>query len=298
MDSMMDDPANGHAGRVVGTVAGLRRFPVKSMLGEAPDALALTASGVEGDRAWAVLDAETGKVASAKHAKLWRGLLACTGRTVGGNGAGEVEVSLPDGTAHRAGDPALDGLLTALTGRAVRLAGVPPEGAALDRAHPEAVLAEGVDADVASDILVLGAAAPPGSFLDYAPVHLITSATLDGLAAAPLGGEPVEDARYRANVVVRSLPGAPAFPENDWVGGTLRIGPEVELRVILQTPRCAVPALAHGALPARPGALRAAAERNRVDIPGFGRQPCAGCYAAVLRDGTIREGDAVSFTPG
>ena len=294
MDSVME----ARAGQVVGTVAGLRRFPVKSMLGEAPASLALTASGVDGDRAWAVLDEATGKVASAKHAKLWRGLLACSGRTLGGTGGGDVEVSLPDAAAHRAGDPALDGLLSALTGRPVRLAEVPPEGAALDRAHPEAVLAEGLDADVASDILVLGAAAPPGTFLDYAPVHLIATATLDGLAAAPADGDPVEDARYRANIIVRSPPGTPAFPENGWVGGTLRIGPEVELRVILQTPRCAVPTLAHGAMPPRPGALRAAAERNRVDIPGFGHQPCAGCYAEVLRDGTIQEGDLVTFTPG
>ena len=279
---------------VVGTVAALRRYPVKSMLGEAPDALALTASGVAGDRAWAVLDMATGKVASAKHAKLWRGLLACTGRMHGE----EVGIALPDGAAHRAGDPALDRLLSALTGREVTLANVPPEGAALDRAHPEAVLAEGLDADVASDILVLGAGAPSGTFLDYAPVHLITSATLDGLTAALPEGGPVEEARYRANVVIRSPDGTPAFPENDWVGGTVRIGEAVALRVILQTPRCAVPTLAHGALPPRPGALRAAAERNRVEIPGFGNQPCAGVYAEVLRDGTIREGDPVTFTPG
>jgi uncharacterized protein YcbX len=287
--------------RAVGTVAALHRYPVKSMLGETPDALAVTARGIAGDRAWAVLDEGTGKVASAKRAKLWRGLLACAGRSLGAAGqAGgtAIEIRLPDGTTHCAGDPALNDLLSALTGRRVRLASVPPEGAELDRAHPEAVLAEGLDADVASDILKLGAAAPPGTFFDYAPIHLMTSTTLDGLSAGLAGEPPIEEIRYRANVLIRSTDGLPGFPENGWVGGTVRIGAAVALRVILQTPRCAVPVLAHGDLPPRPGALRAAVERNRVEIPGFGNQPCAGAYAEVLQEGMIQIGDPVTFTPG
>ncbi|MGH7152512.1 MAG: hypothetical protein ACREF3_01185, partial [Acetobacteraceae bacterium] len=71
----------------------------------------------------------------------------------------------------------------------------------------------------------------------------------------------------------------------------------VALRVILQTPRCSIPMLAHGPLPARTAALRVLAERNRVDIPGFGDQPCAGVYVSVLQEGTIRKGDRVVVTP-
>ena len=269
----------------VGTVASLYRYPVKSMLGEGCDALAVTRRGVVGDRAWAILDEATGKVASAKRPKLWRSLLGCSAQTVDD---GAAEIRLPDSAVYRAGDPALDDRLSALTGRAVRLSGTPPDGAEIDRAHPEAQLVAGLDADVASDIHVLGGAAPAGTFLDYAPLHLITSATLDGLD----GGEP---ARYRANIVIRSPSGTPWFPENEWLGGTLRIG-AVTLRIVLQTPRCAIPALAHGALPSRPEALRLAADRNRVDVPGFGHQPCAGVYAEVLRDGVIRERDAVTFS--
>ncbi len=285
---------------LVGIIETLHRYPVKSMLGEACDSLPVTAAGVAGDRAWAVIDEATGKVASAKGPKLWRNLLSCAGRTLdeAGPAGGAVEVTLADGSVRRAGDPALDGLLTDLTRRKVHLASVPPDGAELDRAQPEAVLAEGVDADVASTILALGAGAPPGTFLDYAPVHLITSATLDGITAALPGEVPVEKTRYRANVVIRSPVGTPEFTENGWVGGTLRIGDVVTLRVVLQTPRCAVPMLAHGELPPRPGAVRATAERNRVEIPGFGNQPCAGIYAEVLRPGTIHTGDRVVFTPG
>lgn len=280
----------------VGTVEILRRFPVKSMLGEVHETLTVSTRGIAGDRAWAVLDQVTGKVASAKGARLWRGLLTCSAQiSPGKNGATATLVTMPDGPRHEAGDPALDSLMSALTGRTVRLISVPPHDAEVDRAHPEAQLAEGLDADVASDILKLGAAAPPGTFFDYAPLHLLTTATLDGLAATP--GDPVEDLRYRANVVIRSPAGTVGFVENDWVDGTIRIGESVALLVVLQTPRCVIPTLAHGPLPSRPGALRAAADCNRVEIPGFGNQPCAGVYAQVLQGGNIHQGDTVTFTP-
>ncbi len=277
----------------VGTVELLFRYPVKSMLGEAQSTLAVVAKGAAGDRAWALLDDETGQVASAKRPKLWRSLLNCTARTVGQDA---VTIAFHDGTTRHAGDPALDSMLSSLTGRPVRLAHTPPADAEIVRSHPEAQIAEGLDVDVAFDILKLGGAAPPGTFLDYAPLHLITTATLDGLADAQPEGT-ADPARYRPNIVIRSPAGTAWFPENAWLGGTVQIGEAVTLRIVLQTPRCAIPSLAHGALPPMPQALRVAAERNRVDVPGFGFQPCAGVYAEVIADGTIQAGDRVTFVP-
>ena len=280
--------------QTVGILQSLHRYPVKSMLGEALAAAAVTARGVTGDRAFALVDAATGNVASAKRPQLWRGLLACSAATL--DGSAHVSVRLPGGSLHRAGDGALDHLLSALTGRGVWLERVAPEGAALERSHPEAVLAAGPEAEVAMDSLTLGQGAPPGTFMDYAPLHLLTTATLDSLSVGQPGG-PLEAARYRPNIIIQSPQDGARFPENAWVNGMLRIGAEVTLRVILSSPRCAVPMLAHGALPARPAAVKAAAERNRVDIPGFGDQPCAGVYAAVMQEGMIRAGDTITFTP-
>ena len=66
------------------------------------------------------------------------------------------------------------------------------------------------------------------------------------------------------------------------------------LRVIARTPRCAVPTLAHGALPRDTEALRVLARHNRVQaFPDSNPEPCAGVYAAVLRPGRIRAGDPV-----
>src|SRR6059058_2333056 len=61
----------------VGTIDALWRFPVKSMLGEELREVDLSEGGVLGDRAYAIRDRETGKVASAKHPKLWPDLLGC-----------------------------------------------------------------------------------------------------------------------------------------------------------------------------------------------------------------------------
>lgn len=284
----------GEAERFVGTVQSLHRYPVKSMLGEAHATATLTARGVTGDRAFALIDAATGKIASAKRPQLWRCLLDCAARTE--HATGEVIVRLPGGSVHRAGEGVLDHLLSCLAGRGVWLETVPPEGAELERSHPEAVLADGPDAQVGMDGLTLGQGAPPGTFMDYAPLHMITTATLASLSEGQPDG-PLDAARYRPNLIIRSPPGTAGFPENGWVDGTLRIGDTVRLRIILATPRCAIPMLAHGALPQCPAAVKAAAERNRVEIPGFGNQPCAGVYAAVEREGMISVGDAIAFTP-
>jgi hypothetical protein len=98
--------------------------------------------------------------------------------------------------------------------------------------------------------------------------------------------------RYRPNIVIRTA--APGFTENDWLGRDLRIGDELTLRVIARTPRCAVPTLAHGALPRDAEALRVLAQHNRVvPLDSHDPEPCAGVYAEVLNPGHIRAGDTV-----
>jgi uncharacterized protein YcbX len=66
------------------------------------------------------------------------------------------------------------------------------------------------------------------------------------------------------------------------------------LRVTLPTPRCSVPTLEHGSLGRAPDAVRTPMRENRVDVPGFGKLPCTGCYAVVVRPGTVRVGDGVT----
>jgi uncharacterized protein YcbX len=61
----------------VGTVGRLWRFPVKSMGGESPMEVELTAHGLLGDRVYALLDLETDKVVNAKRVREFPDLLEC-----------------------------------------------------------------------------------------------------------------------------------------------------------------------------------------------------------------------------
>ncbi len=268
-------------------VNGLRRYPVKSMLGESVDSLFVDKGGAEGDRRLALIDAETGHVASAKHARLWRGLLQCTATAC----AGRVNIRLPDGTNLTSDDPDVDEALSRLLGRTVRLVRQRPEGATLERPDPEKLLELGLDApdaEVGGRILEIAQATPGDSFTDEAPLHAITTATLDHIG--------VVARRYRPNLVIATPPGYPPYGESDWVGREIVAG-EARLRALTSTSRCVVPTLEHGPLPRAPQALRTPAAENRWDTGGHGPQPCAGAYLEVLAQGVIRIGDPVTVEP-
>ncbi len=277
---------------MLGTVAALRRYPVKSMLGEDVDASDVTFTGLAGDRQLAVVSRATGKIASAKFPRLWRDLLTVSAAAADDPAAdGAVRITLPEGKIVWSSDAGVDTILSGLLDEPVTLTATPVPGAALDRAVPEAVLRDGVDAQVPAELMEIGGGGPPGTFVDFAPLHLLTTSTLDRIAElSPHGRADLE--RYRPNIVIRTA-GA-GFTENDWLERTLRIGDDLVLRVIARTPRCAVPTLAHGALPRDPDALRVLARHNRVEpLDSLDPEPCAGVYAEVLRPGRIRTGDPV-----
>ncbi|MEH1166826.1 MOSC domain-containing protein [Micromonospora sp. CPCC 205539] len=273
---------------ISGRLAQVRRYPVKSLLGERLPAAEVGESGVAGDRVLALVDEATGRVASAKQPHRWRGLLTLRAT---GTAPESARITLPDGREFSTADPDIDVTLSAAVGRPVTLVDAVPADATLLRSHPDAVLAAGLADEVAADESRLGSAAP-GTFFDFAPIHLVTTATLDRIAAdLPPGAGTVQ--RYRPNLVLDTA--EDAFAENGWVGRELRIGPDLVLAVLAPTPRCAVSTLVHGPLPRAVEALRVPARLNRVEpLPGMGPQPCVGAYARVVRAGRVAEGDRVS----
>jgi uncharacterized protein len=125
----------------VGTIRALWRFPVKSMLGEQLDAADLGVAGIVGDRAYAIRDRETGKVASAKHPKLWPDLFACRAAFVGtphpDDEVPPARIELADGTSVLTDAPDVDDVLSSFFGRDVELARAAQHGYTIDQYHPD-----------------------------------------------------------------------------------------------------------------------------------------------------------------
>ena len=277
----------------VGAIEELWRYPIKSMLGQRLAQAAVTELGVPGDRRLALVDRESGKVASAKVPRLWRDLLRCAAsiEVPAKTEAAAVRISLPDDKPFWSTDADADERLSGFIGRSVHLTDTPPAQATLDRSRPDEVLSDGLDAEVEADIIQMGGGGPAGTFVDYAPLHLITTSTLDRIAELGARGE-IERERYRPNLVIRTT--EHGFVENTWLDREVHIGKDLRLKVLAITPRCAVPTLEHGALPRDVMALRTVALHNRVaPLTGVSPEPCAGVYAQVVAPGRIGLGDKV-----
>jgi uncharacterized protein YcbX len=266
----------------LGSVGALWRYPVKSMLGEELNASSIGERGLLGDRVYAIVDPETGKVASAKNPKKWPHLFDCRSAFVEpprpDGVVPPVSVTLPDGRISRSDDGDFDAAISAMLGRAGRLQTSIPEKPVLEEYWPDI---EGLDQrDTVTD-----EALPEGTFFDLAPVHLLTTATLDRLREIYPDGR-FEVRRFRPNIVVRSPPGERSFVESDWVDRTLAIGEEVRLRITRPCPRCVMTTLPQADLPGDPGILRTAAQHNEAHV---------GIYAEVLQSGFVRRNDPVWF---
>jgi uncharacterized protein YcbX len=277
------------------------------MRGERLEQAELTPRGLVGDRAYALIDTETGKVASAKSVRLFPDLLGCQASFLesprSGFEAQPVRITLPNGTTVTSDAGDCDRVLSAYFRREVRLGRAAPEEFAIDQYHPDV---EGADPAGHRDTVVeqkLGSAffaaaglvspVPAGSFFDLFPVSVLTTSTLDRLNELRPQSR-FDERRFRMNVIVGSL--EPGFVENGWVGRELTIGDGMRLSVALSDPRCVMTTLPQDDLPADTEVLRALVQYNKVHVPGAGEFPCAGAYAEVQAPGTIRRGDRVALS--
>ena len=260
----------------VGLVAELWRFPVKSMQGEQLHSVTFGTAGMIGDRAWAAVAADTGKVLSAKTQPR---LLDAAARTDAETGS--VTIELPDGTVFGAADPSASDQLSAYLGKDIRLEpAVSSSGAAyemtFDPPNDEAELYEIPIND--------------GTFFDLCSFHLLTTASLETWAErAP--SSTWDRRRFRPNLLVEtSEPGE--RPEDEWVGHALGVGDAV-LQVDLRTVRCALPLRAQPALGDEPPL-----ERD-VDIfrtLSAGHDNHLGVYGSVTAPGRVTVGDAITLS--
>lgn len=282
-----------------GTIAALWRYPVKSMQGEPLEEALLTKRGLLGDRAYALFDHETGTIATAKHPRRWPMLLACSARfvsppTVAGL-LPAVAITLPNGAVVSSDDPDVDTRLSAAFGRRVALI---PAG---EVSHFRE--ADRTPLDAAPDDLILrreplALGAPPGTFFDYGPLHLLTTATLAFLQARHPAGQ-FDPRRFRPNVLLAVA--GDNLIEHGWLGTTLALGDVAQVFAIDPAPRCVVTTLAQGELPRDVGVLRTitthSAAPSVTAAPGVVFPAVAGVYGRVTRPGLVRRQDTINAVP-
>jgi hypothetical protein len=276
----------------VGTVVELRRYPVKSMLGEVIGEASVSGRGLAGDRAYGLVDRETGRVVSVKRPRRWGRIFELTAVT----GPSGVRVSFVDGRSFAADDPALDRALSEFFGREVELVTVPIPGRAI---FDEAWMGElkggapppGDQEPVGEEGIIDGGGSygVEGGMFNYGAVHLLTTGAVRALEAASPGTR-FDPHRFRPNVVIDT--DEDGFAETSWQGHTVRVG-DVEFDMEFTVPRCVMTTMAQDDLPADPDVLRTITRVNRVELIGH-LYPCLGIYGKPRQGGTIRVGDPVT----
>ena len=277
---------------IAGSVLSVLRYPVKSMMGEELTAADVREGGLIGDRAYALIDNTTGKIASAKNPRKWARLFDCHASFVEpprkGHPLPPVWIMLPDGSNITSDQPNANAVLSHFFEREVTLAKTAPESPALEEYWPD------IDGLAHRDTVTeesIALSSPKGSFFDYAVAHVITTNTLNRLRELYPQGR-FEARRFRPNMIVAVGKSEPDFVENSWVGLSVEIGDSLVLKVTNPCPRCVMTTLPQADLPQDHGILRTAAQHNQPFVPALAQaMPSVGVYANVLRSGTVRRGD-------
>ena len=265
-----------------GMVVSIWRYPVKSMLGEELNSSYVTERGLIGDRAYALIDQKTGKVASAKNPKKWGKLFDFRSVFIDPPQVVEnipsVRITFPDGTHIFSDQNNIDYTLSKVLDQDVRLMRASLERPSYEEYWPD------IDG-LAQREKVTDETMPSQTFFDIAIIHLLTTSTINRLRELYPEGR-FEVRRFRPNIVMESASGERNFIENLWMGKKIMIGEDIVLRVTGTCTRCVMTTLPQGDLPKDLGILRTIARYNKVN---------AGVYASVQRGGTIRRGDLVRF---
>ncbi len=277
---------------LLGTVAEIWRFPVKSFGGERIPAVELDAAGIPGDRRLALRDATTGKILSAKSPAIGTALLECAAVT----GAGGHVTATVAGRTFDA-DTERDALTAALSGHLDR-AVVIDDAVGADDLY-ESYWPE-VDDVLLSDVTIdlpIAMSTAKTRFVDLAALQMVATSSLDHLQQL-LPGSRIDTARFRPGLVIDTSAtggGTDGFVENGWTQRDARLG-DARIRLTDASPRCVMTTLAQHDLPRDRAVLQTLARHNRIETEGLGAFACLGIYAEVVEPGRVREGDALTVT--
>ncbi|MFF8268333.1 MOSC domain-containing protein [Streptomyces sp. NPDC016562] len=236
---------------VLGVVERVWRYPIKSTGGELLQRVGADARGLLGDRLFAVRDS-AGKFGSGKNTRRFRrmpGLLHLRSRYADDVHIDIDNVELLDSQGVVVPDPTM--YLRGYLGRD--------------------------DVEVAREGTV--------SHFDQLPLSVLTTATLDWVRSV-VPGVPVDERRFRPNLLVRTPPGTPPFVEDEWFGSKARIGDGLCVEFVRSSERCVMINEAQQDLPHSSLVLRAIANAHETRLDAL---------AVVTVPGLVQTGDTITL---
>jgi MOSC domain-containing protein len=255
------------------------------MMGEELNSSYITERGLIGDRTYAVVDKQTGKVASAKNPRKWGKLFDFHSMFIDSpnedvNNIPPVRITFPDGSNIFSDSKKddMDSNLSKVFDREVSLM----KDSGFEQPSYEEYWPD-IDGLTQRET-VTDEGMPSKTFFDIAVIHILTTSTINRLRELYPEGR-FEVRQFRPNIVVESKDKKDDFIENSWMGKKIMIGEDVVLKVTLTCTRCVMITLPQGDLPQDLGILRTVAKYNHVNT---------GVYASVERGGgTIHRGDTI-----
>jgi hypothetical protein len=261
---------------IIGTVASLWRYPVKSMRGEEVDAAFLGFAGIYGDRLFAFRSAASPK-----------GFPYLTGREQQDMLRYRPRFRHPDKAAQ---PPNLADAERLVPGLPLNPTYAEPADLMVDVETPSGEILA-IDNPVLIRMLrdrideahILTLVRSDRALTDCRPVSLLSVQTVQQLRAEL--GTVVDQRRFRANIYV-DLASAGGFGEDGLVGRSLRLGSKVVITILERDPRCKMITLDPETGVSNPEFLRQVTEAH---------DGMAGVYGAVLVEGTLRKGDTITL---
>lgn len=186
-------------------VAGLWRYPVKSLQGEAIESATVEPDGIAGDRRWGLRDQSTGRILTARR----RPELLAASAVYADD---EPVITLPDGKITVGPGDDTDRKLSQWLGSPVAL--VPSSGTEAGRAE---FFADATD----DNSQAIEWTMPAGRYVDAAAILLLTTASLRTAASHHPAGS-WDPRRFRPNILI-DLEGV-GWIEDSWVSRPIRIG--------------------------------------------------------------------------
>ncbi len=274
----------------IGKVESIFRYPIKSIGGERLFNSKIDKNGVEGDRIYAFKDCETGFIVSCKHPRKWKEIIQLSATLNQDNSVIVRDLK----NEELSSKDEIESKIYELTSRTVELISVRDN---LGRQIREADRSNIEKLGTKINQEPLSIASKENHFFDFAPLHIITTASLNHIGTFYKEGD-FKAERFRPNLIIKTSE-TNNFLENEWIGKEVKIGNGLEVKIIEPTPRCVLITLKQGKLEEDIEILKTIVQKGSAKsytyFPGKMLKGTLGVYGIIIKEGTVKIGDSIQL---